>query len=153
MTPLYGHDKVVAEFVSRMIPGCDRDFGPCTAMGVLDNDGKLVAGLVYHNFYPENGVIEISAASISKLWMTRPVLRAIFDYPFDQLGCQLVVFRVAPADMPLRRILKAFGATEHVIPRLRGRDEAEVIVTLTDNAWKTNKLARNPNGQESSQGT
>ncbi len=154
MTPLYGHSAVVAELVSKLIPGCDRGFGAYTAIGILDNDdGMLVAGVVYHNWYPETGVIEISAASINKRWITRVVLRAIFAYPFDQLGCQLVVFRVAPADKALRRILKAIGSMEYVIPRLRGRDEAEVIVTLTDDTWKNSKFTRNPDGQiQSSQG-
>ena len=152
MTPLYGHSAVVAEFVSKMIPGSDRGFGASTAIGIIDDDGKLVAGLVYHNWYPEHGVIEMSVGAISKRWMTRTVLRAIFAYPFDDLDCQLVVFRVAPADKPLRRILKAFGATERVIPRLRGRNEAEVIITLADDAWNNSKFARNPDGQENPQG-
>ena len=151
MTPLYGHSAVVAEFVSRMIPGSGRGFGTCTAIGIIDDDGKLVAGLVYHNWYPETGVIEMSVAAINKRWITRTVLRAIFAYPFGQLDCQLVVFRVAPADKALRRILKAVGATEHVIPRLRGRNEAEVIITLADDAWKNSKFARNPDGQENSE--
>ena len=151
MTPLYGHSAVVAEFVSRMIPGSDRGFGTCTAIGIIDDDGKLVAGLVYHNWYPETGVIEMSVGAIDKRWITRTILRAIFAYPFGQLDCQLVVFRVAPADKALRRILKAVGATEHVIPRLRGRNEAEVIITLADDAWKNSKFARNPDGQENSE--
>lgn len=146
MTPLYGHSAVVADFVSKIIPGADRGFGASTAMGVIDDGGKLVAGLVYHNWYPETGVIEISVASITKRWLTRTVLRAIFAYPFDQLDIQLVVFRVAPADKGLRRILKAIGSTEHIIPRLRGRNEAEVVITLTVEAWQSSKFARNPNG-------
>ena len=66
MTPLYGHSKAVAAFVSKMIPGCEGGFGSCTAIGFLDNGGKLIAGIVFHNWHPETGVIEISGAATTK---------------------------------------------------------------------------------------
>ncbi len=147
MTPLYGHSALVADFVAKLIPGCERGFGACTAIGVIDQSGKLVAGAVYHNWEPKAGVIEMSSAAITKRWMTRPVLRAIFGYPFDQLGCQLIVFRVAPTDRPLRRIFRALGCNEYVIPRLRGRDKATVLFTLADDVWKSGKFMRQRNEQ------
>ena len=86
MTPLYGHSALVADFVAKLIPGCERGFGACTAIGVIDDDLKLVAGWVYHNWHPEAGVIEISGASVNRRWLTRHVLRALFAYPFGKGG-------------------------------------------------------------------
>ena len=148
MKLLYGHGQTVVDFCSKLIEPVDRGFGPCTAFGVVDGGGRLVAGIVYHNWCPEAGVIELSAASTTKRWLTRDVLRAIFNYPFDQLKCQMVVTRQPPEPDAIRRIWKACGATEHVIPRLRGRDQAEVIITLTDNAWASNRIARRIHGKE-----
>jgi len=142
MQTLHGHTGQVAEFVSRFIPPYDRGFGDCSAIGVIDAKGRLIAGCVYHNWQEEAQVVEMSCAAITKRWLTRSILREIFDYPFSRLGCQLIVFRIAPADYQLRRIFKALGTTEYLIPRLRGRDEAELILTLTDDAWNNGKFAR-----------
>ncbi len=133
MTPVYGRTADVAAFVAANIPGCERGFGNCTAIGFGD---PLVAGVVYHNWNPEGGVIELSSASIRRDWLTKANLKAIFGYPFDQLGCQMCVARISEHNARARRIWRALGATEHVIPRLRGRHEAEVIATLTDEAWR-----------------
>ena len=146
MTPLYGHSREVAAFVASLIPECSRGFGNCTAIGVLDGD-RLVSGLVYHNWNPESGVIEMSCASTTPRWLTRPILRVIYEYPFTEVGCQLVVSRVAEDAKHLRRMWKALGASEYIIPRLRGRAASEAILTLTDEAWANSKFMRGHNGQ------
>lgn len=72
-----------------------RGFGPCTTMGVFKDATDPIAVMVYHNWMPENGVIEISGAATTSRWLTRPVLWEMFSYPFNQLGNQLVVMRVS----------------------------------------------------------
>jgi RimJ/RimL family protein N-acetyltransferase len=134
-------NKGIARFVASHIPGCLRGFSEHVTMGVVEGE-TLLAGVVFHNFQPESGVIELSAASTSKRWLTRPVLKAMFSYPFDQLECQMVVLRVSERNAPMIRIGKAYGFQDFVIPRLRGRDEAEVLLTLTDNDWRKNRFNR-----------
>ena len=108
-------------------------------MGVIEGD-RLIAGIVYHNYCPEHGTIEITGAATTKRWLTRQVIRSMFGYPFDQIGCQMVVARHPEANESLRGMWISAGATEYVIPRLRGRHEAEVISTLTDDGWRSSKL-------------
>lgn len=108
------------------------------SMGVFD-DGELIAGTLYHNYYPDYGVVELSAASISKRWLTKPVINAIFFLPFERLGCQLVVLRVSERNKTMIGIARKFGFEEVYIPRLRGRDEGEFIFSLTDDAWASSK--------------
>lgn len=110
---------------------------PYTTMGVFDSEA-LVAVMLYNNYQPEAGVIEIHGAGITPRWLTRPVLEAMFEYPFGQLGCQLVVMRVSERNSRLRRMLTAYGFEHVTIPRLRGRDEGERIFWLTDDAWRAN---------------
>lgn len=142
MTPLWLHWKrdpapysAVAGFVATRIGAAPIPDG--TALAVTD-DGDLVAAVIYHNFMPDAGTIEISAASDTKRWMTRPVLWEMFDFPFNDLGCQAVVARTSPQDAPLQRIQKAYGFVSYTIPRLRGRDRDEVVSILTDDAWRAN---------------
>ena len=121
-------------------------FDMCTTMGVR-LDGALIAVAVFHNWQPRHGVIELSVAAISKRWMSRRVLHAMFAYIFDGIGCQLAVTRTAPGDTALSRILKTYGFTSYRIPRLRGRDEDELVSTLTDDDWRNNKFERRYHGK------
>ena len=118
-----------------------RGFGACTTMGVFDGP-KLVAVMVYHAFERDFGVCEMSGAAETPRWLTPKVLKEMFAYPFEQLGCQTVAMRVSAKDRRLFRILKAYGFSQYILPRLRGRDEDEAIYLLTDDAWRANKFNR-----------
>lgn len=131
---------ILSKWVADLIwPGKNRDFGNCQGLAVIDGD-QLIAGMIYHNWEPDNGVIEISGAGIDKRWLTRATLKAMFQIPFKDWGCQAVVMRVAESDKPLHRMLKAYGFEHYVIPRLRGRNESENVFVLTDDAWASNKF-------------
>ena len=122
----------VAAFVASQL-GFTRGFDTYTAMGF---GTPLVAGFIFHNWHPEAGVIEVTGASTQRNWATKDVVKAIFAYPFNQLDCQMVIARHSVGNTRVRRIWKALGADEVIIPRLRGRDEAEAIATLTVEAWR-----------------
>lgn len=144
---LYGHSELVAEFAARLL-GFSRGFGECQAVGFLDKDGKLEGAIVYHNYQPENGVIEISGASTCRTWLNRDRLRTIFDYPF-RIGCRMIVTRTGEHNH-VRRIWRSLGADEIIVPALRSPTEAEVIYTLTREQWQGSKFGKPRNGQEKS---
>lgn len=125
----------VGAFVASNIPGCERGWINFTAIGVSDG-AKLVAGVVYHNWSPEGGVIEMSSAATTPHWCRRHVLKAIYAYPFDGVGCRMVVMRVAEGNARMRAIAKRLGCREYIIDDLRAEGEAEVIYTLTKAAWQ-----------------
>lgn len=135
-TPEY--NQAFGRFVAGLIPGCE-EFRDFVSMGVIDGE-KLIACVVYNNWFPAHGVIEFSAASTSRRWLTRPVLKEMFDYPFKTLRCQMVAVRVAETNRPMAQICEDFGFNKYVIPRLHGRDEAEIIFTLTDDQWENHPV-------------
>lgn len=147
IAPIFGFDDVVADFVARQIFPNGGNFGNKKSIGFAQ-EGILVAGFVYHNWQPEAQLIEVSGASIIRKWATKDVVRTIFGYPFDQIDCQAVVARHSEYNTRVRRIWRALGATEHVIPRLRGRDEAEAVAVLTVETWRDSKFCK---GQENGQ--
>lgn len=138
---IYGHNSVVAEWVAEHIPGCERGFDKPVAIGVVENE-RLIGGTVFHNWNPEAGVIEMSSAGTSPRWLCRKMIRAIFEYVFDQIECQLVVMRVSERNERMIGIANKFGFDGVLIPRLRGREEAEFIFTLTEEQWRQHPLAR-----------
>lgn len=129
------NNKVVGDFVSSMIWGEPERIENYCSMAVVENM-ELIAGTLYHNWHPSEGVIELSSASLNKRWLTRPVIRAMFHLPFERLGCQLVVLRVSERNKSMCRIAKSFGFTEVYIPRLRGREEGEFVFSYTDDQWR-----------------
>jgi RimJ/RimL family protein N-acetyltransferase len=146
---VYGNDQAVAHFVAQLIPRCrDRGFGPnCKAIGVIEIDdkgiGTLIGGVVYHNWDPDSEVIEMSSAALpGKNWVTRETLRRIYTYPFDQVGCQMVIKRVMLDNERMLAIFARMGCTFYKVHRMFGRDHDGVLVTLTREAWRDNRIAR-----------
>lgn len=141
MNVVWGHPDLVVPFVMERI-GLTRPFGHCQTAAVVSNDHKVAAGLVFHNWDPEHGVIEVSAAAIDPRWAQRGVLKEAFGYIFERAKCQLAVCRCHPKNKAVRRLWKSFGADEYIIPRMRGRDAGECILTVTDDAWRASKFMR-----------
>lgn len=141
---VYGHDDIVAQFAASLIPHCRRGFGPnAKAIGVVDENGTLIFGAVYHNWDPEAGIIEMSGASLpGSHWLTRETLKRIYQYPFHQCGCQMLIQRVPSDYTHILGILAAYNYSFVEIPRLFGRDRDGVICMLTREAWDENKFNR-----------
>ena len=140
----WGEGKVkelMGQWAADQIWGDERGFANFQAMGVLI-DEKPVAVIIYHNYSPHEGVIEMSGAGIDKRWLNMRAVHEMFAYPFKELGCQLVVHRNDPEDKALTRMLKSWGFNFYLIPRLRGRDKPEQICTLTVEDWKNNRFEK-----------
>jgi hypothetical protein len=133
---VYGPE--VAEFVAGLLD-VQRGFGACKAIGFLGKNGELEAGCIYHNWCPENGTIEITAAATSRKWGTKERLRIIFEYPFG--FCRMVVARTSENNPTPLRIWRALGANEYRIPDLRAAGEAEIVTTLTVEQWSKSRWA------------
>jgi RimJ/RimL family protein N-acetyltransferase len=140
---VYGQTEVVARFVAAAMkdPAFNRGFGECTAIGVAEN-GDLIGGTVFHDYSPEAGVIEMSSAAVSPRWLAPQMIRAIFGYVFDQLGCQVVVMRVREDNARMVRIAQKFGFDGVIIPRLAGRTIGIWVFTMTEEQWRDHPVNR-----------
>ena len=138
---VYGHDQEVAQAVASLIPHCRRGFGPnVMSIGIIE-DGALIAGLVYHNWDPEAGIIEISGAALpGKRWLTRETIKHMYRYPFQVCGCQMVVQRTPADDERLLYMLLRYDYDLIPIPRMFGRDRDGVVCCLTREAWEANRF-------------
>ena len=151
---VFGHDEVVAAFVAQLIPECrERGFGKCRAIGVVDETG-LLGGLVYRNWCPEVGTIEISGAALPGTnWLSRRTIQIMYDYPFYTVGCQMVIKTTMADNEIVLRIMAAIGFTLHYIERLGGRDRDGVVGTLTQEQWELSKYNVNRKRETSQQPT
>lgn len=144
MRVVWGHEDIAVPFAMQAL-GFTRDFGPCATAVVLDESHALAAVVVFHNWNPEAAVIEVSAAAVTPKWAQRSVLRELFGYVFSI--AQACIARAAEGNVRVRRLWTAFGAEEHVIPRLRGRKASEAIYLLTDDAWAQSRFMRAAHGK------
>ena len=133
--------QLIGAWVATRIPGCERGFGASCAMSISSDD-EMVAGVVFHNYSPEAGVMEMSAASDDSRWLSKNVIRRIHEYIFDDAECQMSVMRVSEENTRMLSIGARVGYTPYLIPRLRGRYEAEVIMTLTDTEWRQSRFSK-----------
>jgi RimJ/RimL family protein N-acetyltransferase len=138
---VFGCDQEVGKWVADQLGQTGFAGYFMSAIGVFDGP-QIIGGAVFHNYYAKEGVIEMSSACIDSRWLTRRMIRAIFTYVFDLLECQLVVMRVSSNNSVMLNIANRFGFDMCTIPRLRGRDEGEVICTLTDDAWRSSRFNR-----------
>ena len=134
-------NQAISQWVAYELFGGAENFGPCCTMGVFDKR-DMVAAVVYHNYHPSTGVIELSAASKTRRWLARNILQEMFNRPFKAMHCQALVFRTDPDHNPLHKMLTAVGATRYILPRLRGRNKDEAVFVLTDDDWNANKFNR-----------
>lgn len=107
---LYGQNAPVAQWAADRIDhvSSHRGFGPSSAIGVISDTGRLIAGVVYHDWQPEARSIQISMAADSPIWARREVIRDLLAYPFLQLEC-LRVWTAIPLDN-----WKAIRINEHI---------------------------------------
>lgn len=133
-------DAVVLPLV-QFLCGHARPFGDAVALG-FEHKGEIVGGLVFHNWSPEHGVIEVSAGSTNPRWLCRSILAEATAYAFDRCACQSLVTRTSPENSSVLKIWRALGAAEVEIPHLRGRGKPETVFVLTQDAWNASRLKR-----------
>lgn len=80
----------------------------------LEDGGELVAAAVFTNWSPPSITGHI-ASDGSKKWLTKGFLRAMFDYPFNQLKCKRITAPIAEQNIDAQRFVEKLGF------RLEGR--------------------------------
>ena len=90
---VFGEDAYVAAWTADKLPQVS-DFGLCTALGVVSGE-RLIAGIVYHDYQPQHGTIQLSIAAISPMWAKKENIKELLKYPFEQLECYKVWTAIA----------------------------------------------------------
>ena len=137
---VYGYDEEITRFIASF-GVTNRDYGRCKTIGVVE-DGQLIAGLVYFNYDPDAAVIELGTASSSPRWLNRVTYRRMFEYPFIECGCQMLIVRVRADNAALLSVLARMNFNLTYVPRMYGRDADGVLGTLTDDQWLDSNVAR-----------
>lgn len=95
----------------------------------LERDGKLVAAVVYDNF--RGASICIHVAAEGDHWLTRDFLRAVFSYPFDQLGVRKLIGPVDSDNSEARRFDEHLGFIREAVIEGAAKNGDLFLYTMT----------------------
>lgn len=89
---------------------CERAGGSPKGMvgvtiGLWDTETDLPVACVMYESFNGASIVAHIASDGSKAWLSRPFLRAIFSYAFDQAGCQVILAPVASSNEAARKFL------------------------------------------------
>lgn len=112
-----GCDKFFAEWAGKRIPhvGSGEQFGKYVSIGVAtgyEKTDRLLAVIVFHDYYPQYGHCQISVAAADPRWATRKTIRAALSVPFLQYKCHKVWVSIPQPSERTIRFAKAIGFTQ-----------------------------------------
>ncbi len=129
---VFGHDREIAHWVGEQL---ESEFDPTAkAIGVA-REGKLICGVVYHNYRPPKN-IEMSIASINPRWATKQNLQTFFNYPFLQLGCSRVTVITDAGNVKVQKFLERLGFQREGLLRDANPDDDAVIYGILKSECK-----------------
>ena len=116
---LFGHDELVAEWVSKQPYG--KPFHPpFTAFGVMAPDGSLRGGFVFTTYTGSSVNLSLAGRGVAQ----RSNWRAVLHYVFEQMGCSRMECHTAASNKIVRRNLPQLGFKfEGVARRLYGKED------------------------------
>ena len=135
-----GLNVALNEFVAKRIGPRGWNSLRTASLGCFSGQ-EIVGATVFHDWNPEAGTMAMSGAG-EPGWMTLKHLFLAHWYIFEASNCQLAILQVSERNDRMRRTAEHFGYTGHVIPRLRGRNEAEVVYTLPVEDWLASKFTQ-----------
>jgi RimJ/RimL family protein N-acetyltransferase len=97
----------IANFVCERMGEPAQNWGNYSALGLLD-DSELIAGVIYNHYNKPSICMHVGALP-GRRWATREFLFAVFDYPFNQLGCARITALVPKKNIRARKFDKNIG--------------------------------------------
>lgn len=151
MIVLYGHSEFIAAWVKARIKVMKGgSFGPNTALGVM-NKGKLIAGVVYHDWQPAFRTIQVSCAAESPRWAMRGIMAEILEYPYRQLGVNRIVSITAGDDERTRRFLEGIGMTLEGVGVEGFGEKDAAFYRLLKREWEVGRFHKKEQGHGQTQ--
>lgn len=83
----------VMDFVAARMPnifGQSIRGGKYAGLGVISEAGELVAGIIFNDYWPTFGTIQVHLAADTPRWATRGVIKEILGYAFLEAQCNKV---------------------------------------------------------------
>ena len=97
-----------------------------SALGLLGDDGALVAGVLYNHYHHPSIMMHVGALQ-GRMWLTREFLFAAFDYPFNQLKVNRVTALVPKKNKDARKFDEHLGFKLEGVMRQALSDDSMMV--------------------------
>ena len=127
MKILYGEDARVIAWMRNVLP-VDRNAE--TALGVVRDDGTLIAGFACVRFLERNAKpvsMEICVVATRPIWARPEIMRDLLFYPFVQVGCVRLTSMVAASNRLARKTNEKAGFVQEGVIR-KGFDGTDDLI-------------------------
>lgn len=116
---IYGDDERIGQWIADHTGAGQLAVGSYTALGCEDDDGKLTGGALFtnHRNTPGGGDIEVAVYLSSPRDAQPHIIRRIFAYPFNQLGCVRVTAEIHMENSRCWRLAEGIGFHLETIKR------------------------------------
>lgn len=132
--------QAVTGYMSVLIWGKTRPMPDGTALLITHRD-KALGAVLFHNWHPDHGTVEISIASTSPRWLTKKTIRAMADYVFNTLKAQAGYMRVDARRTDICRQLEACGFLRVDVPHMRGKGLSEAFFIMGVDEWSASPIS------------
>lgn len=117
MKRIVTNDQKIAEFVAKGI-GVSPNYSNHATIGI-EEDGVLVAGVVYTDFNGQN--ITAAIHGVGKRWLTREFLWFMFYYPFEQAKAIRITATIETFNQMSHNLVRKLGFTHEATLQKAGR--------------------------------
>jgi RimJ/RimL family protein N-acetyltransferase len=106
------HGRIISAAIPRRF---NAEFDPVIS-NLRDEDNALLGGVTFDGYTGEGGCIFMHQAGFSKRWISRDMLWAAFDYPFNQLKVKKICGTIPSGNPKLLALNHRLGfKVEHSI--------------------------------------
>ena len=102
-------------------------------------DARVAALIVYSSYQPRYRAIEMSIIADSPRWASRPVIGALFAYPFEQLQVQRITSAIRADNARSIRLCEGLGFRQEGRIRLGYGDCDALVYGLLADEWRGGK--------------
>lgn len=134
---IYGEDERVAQWAAQHSSTGRMWDGQYIAIG-LERAGELVAAWGFTEYLPGGSIRGHVCAVPGKQWLTRPFLRILFLYPFQQLKVHRLNAMIPAKNHAVKNFVEQLGFTfESRMERALAQDDVLIYrMFVEDKAWK-----------------
>ena len=134
---LYGASEQVCLWVAERIKDVLYDFDKAQAIGVLDDRGRLMCGVVYSDYRPECGTMQLSIASSNPMWARKETIIELLTYPFIDLEIYKCWITVPSDNLKSLALTKHIGfKQEAILPHQFGKDRHAHFMKMSRKDFK-----------------
>ncbi|MFC3231267.1 hypothetical protein ACFOGJ_28725 [Marinibaculum pumilum] len=138
-------NRGLAAWTAARIDHVDGFAPPCQCAAVTDAAGRVVAGIVFHDWQPAAGTLQLSMAAESPAWASRAVLAALFRYAFVTNGAaKLWTATPHRSERALRFNLGIGMRREAVLRHQFGPGRHAVICSMLAREWRRSRWNGRP---------